>query len=1098
MKRIKRFLSTLCIGVLILLQVPVMNISAAPAGLDAGTYAGVMSSTYASYFIKSQPNNAIVLADDTVLQDTDIYTSYGYWFLPRLNYQYYYLLETNDYFTLNPQLNAIHIIREVDETNVVKLSICSTATNRSLADISIHTDSDYTLNQSVESPKTSANIKTYTCKSTYYNPAIVFVGGFVTPDYIGIPADNLGTDTIVNATLYWDGTKVDEVNPNGIVDLAQYDSTLETIKLTFDGRDSVQNTMCMSKLATYYLQSDDTDILPLFACTETNDGFSYQPLNPGDTSSKISFSFICNKALLVLEFDSGASLSYKNTYKASPGNSIDLAGDASAYVSQIDGDPNVPTGTTYSNGTLYVNSGFTGDITTVGKSFAGFTVSKLSKVTSEWPANSYKIVFAESSDYSLSPLMATCGQTVSMPTPVKENYLFMGWFTDKQCQTAFNAPSYAAGETVTVYPKWEYSGGYYSVRFYDGYNNKTDTKSFKVSEQPALPTNPTYTGYTFKYWTIVNSLSDTSGKTYDPSTFTPKADGTYIFKAVYAVTGVIKEVVNSQSSYYVGQSIDKNKLTVVAIVDDNGNTRNLNADEYELSPSTVTSEGTTTVTVKYTATGATATFKVSGSKDPLALLTVKYSGGDLVKGTAIPTSQITVYGSYGSGKTEQLTGWTISPTTITKIGTNNIKVTYAHLSANLIINGTESTASSTDKKEVSSIIATYIGPTLIVGDKIVPANIKVTATYKDGTVARLESTAFSYTPNIVRAAGANTVMVNYDGYSAICTIEAQEKTGSATTASGTSSSNRNNTSSSSTGNQNTAADDKYTFAGALNSKTAKGVSPYYIKGRTILNISTASGLDEHSVDIVSILKDAEENSAVTLNLYNGNAANILDSNGFSILHSKSLVLYVNMLDEYSLQPVAYWVVNGKLSESIAESISFNVNMVPVNKASETMYAISVGGSSYPIGTTVVMDMPGAFPIGTYTRLYATDVELNNSHLLQDSLWGDTDSLNLPLSNCPYYVITDLVTLYPDGSDMCEELIADVTNADAEDQPDIDEDGQENVASDDTQMPSQVDTTKHKTVSALGVLCIVMIGITVIVGVIALAKVYVLRKHKTKK
>lgn len=1096
MKYLKRVVSTLLIGVLILMQLPTENVLAAHTALDAGTYAEIMSSMYAGYFIKSQPNNAVVLKEEILLEDNDKYSAMGYWFLPRLNYQYYYSMEENEFFDYSPQLNAIRILKDAEETDVVQLTISSVATGRELEQFEFHLDAPYTVTQPVESPKVSTNIQTFTCKSTYYNPDVVFAGGFIMPDYIGIPADNLSADVVINATLFWDGDKVDEVNPSGIVDLAQYESTLETVELTYDKRQSVQNSMSVSKLASYYLRSDNTDILPLFACEPSYDGFCYQPLDPGSTTSKTSFTFICNAALITLEYDPDADIGFQYRYDVEPGNSVDLAENASSCMSILDTPANTPSGTSYSNGTLYVSTGFIGDVATSGKSFAGFEITKITKVSSDWPANSYKIIFSESEDYSYSYIVVTCGVSVMLPTPVKENYTFEGWFTDSQCTTPFNDAGYPAGTTVTVYPKWQYTGGHYTVKFYDGYNNTTDTQSFQISEQPTLPTNPTYTGYTFKYWTIVNALSDTNGKIYDPSTFKPKADGTYIFKAVFSVSGVIKEVVNSQASYYIGQSIDKSKLTVVVITDDNGTTRNLGTDEYDISPTNVTSEGTTTITVKYKATGATATFKVSGSKDPLALLTVKYSGGDLAKGETIPTSQITVYGSYGSGKTEQLSGWTISPTTITKVGTNNIKVTYANLSANLVINGVDST---TDKsvKEVASITASYAGPTLTVGDKIAPANIKVTATYKDGTTARLESTAFSFSPDVVRAAGANTIIVNYDGFSATCTVDAQEKSGSTNSTQPTGS---NNSSGGQTGGsygdqlQNTALSDSLTNY----NKSGKGVSPYYIKGHTILNVSAMSGNTEHSVDINSILTEAEENSAVTVNLYNGDPSNILNSTGFNLLHEKSLVLYVNMLNEYTLQSIAYWTVNGKLTDSITESISFNVNTTEVNKAYETMYAISVEGSSYPVGTTVVVELPGAFPIGTYTRLYATDAELNNSTFLQDALWGDADALSLPLSNCPYYVITDRLSLYPDGSDVCAEIIDDDASETEETIDEIEEEPASSEVADKPFTPARHDTTKQNLTKILGIASVVLIAAAAVAGLTAICKVLKRSKRNRKR
>lgn len=98
------------------------------------------------------------------------------------------------------------------------------------------------------------------------------------------------------------------------------------------------------------------------------------------------------------------------------------------------------------------------------------------------------------------------GSTVTLPTPVKDRYEFLGWYTDEKLTTEF-ATTTKITSNMTLYAKWHEK--YFKILF----NPDNDTAAFEQTvEEKTLaikPANPEKIGYAFVNWVKEN------GEAYD-------------------------------------------------------------------------------------------------------------------------------------------------------------------------------------------------------------------------------------------------------------------------------------------------------------------------------------------------------------------------------------------------------------------------------------------------------------------------------------------------------------------------------------------------------------------------------------------------------
>ena len=132
------------------------------------------------------------------------------------------------------------------------------------------------------------------------------------------------------------------------------------------------------------------------------------------------------------------------------------------------------------------------------------TMDKAKSFTAYGEANSYTVTFdANGGSVSTASKSVTYGSTYgTLPTPTKNGYTFVGWYTAKTNGTriqSFSTVSTASNHTI--YAQWKESS--YKVT-YKGNNNtggNTADTSHTYGTASALAKNSfTKTGYTFKYW----------------------------------------------------------------------------------------------------------------------------------------------------------------------------------------------------------------------------------------------------------------------------------------------------------------------------------------------------------------------------------------------------------------------------------------------------------------------------------------------------------------------------------------------------------------------------------------------------------------------
>lgn len=665
-------------------------------------------------------------------------------------------------------------------------------------------------------------------------------------------------------------------------------------------------------------------------------------------------------------------------------------------------------------------------------------------------------------------------------------YTFDTWYTDQSFTTRADAQTIAntakKGDVVNLYGKYNYTGGSYTVQFYNDYTQETSSSEFETRSQPTLPSAPTRPGYLFRNWQVVNTTAQSSGIVYDPATFQPQQGIKYLFKTFWDTQGVITNVVANQTEYYVGDYVDKAQLVVTVQTDNEGTVRNLNTDEFTVSPDKIESTGTNQVLVTYNATGATYPIKLTGKAVVPQSLSAKYNGADITVGNMVNKSDITCTVHYNNQTTENITDFTIAPTTITSAGGNVIRVIYGNLSTTVTVTGVKKTTSAsggsgytggggytggsggsviptpkpsqygTTAKTLRSISASYRGGQLYVGDQISASDISVTATFLDNSTTTLSSTAFQYSPSYARNIGTNTITVTYGGKSSAFSIEVLEtasleqnnqdstivgvdESGNPiyNSTGGSSSSNSSGSrplgSISSTGS---VTSDKSTqlgnpLTGAGVSASDKGTSVGYLNGNNILTsrLYGSTTAVENDLDVLAEIRGAGETAtSVTVDLFNGAGGNDITSEMLTLLASKDLTLYINMLNpDDKTQVVARWTLFGDALTGNETTFNPNVTFEVTDKGSDILTYMAILDGEYPnCADLIVYPATNTYASGEVIRVYTCGFDKSNAHLDKSFTWSDVrNEIVFDVVNNKRYCLSNAMSAYPEGSSLTEDI-----------------------------------------------------------------------------
>jgi hypothetical protein len=210
----------------------------------------------------------------------------------------------------------------------------------------------------------------------------------------------------------------------------------------------------------------------------------------------------------------------------------------------------------------------------------------------------------------------------------------------------------------------------------------------------------------------------------------------------------------------IGESLDRKKLAVYVYYSDgtNGTT-----EDYVLSNTVVGKLGLNEFTVIYE--GVTTKFAVNGKEERRPRnIYARYGGPAVIVGNAPKRDDFYVSVFYNDNTTEQITTFELTPSVIQKEGSNTVLVSYAGLSTEVKITGLA--------KTVIGIQAEYTGLPVVIGKTVSEEDIKVTATFNDGTKDTV--TNFTLSSSVVYKIGDNLITVFCNGKSAYIKVRGVE------------------------------------------------------------------------------------------------------------------------------------------------------------------------------------------------------------------------------------------------------------------------------------------------------------------------------------
>lgn len=211
-----------------------------------------------------------------------------------------------------------------------------------------------------------------------------------------------------------------------------------------------------------------------------------------------------------------------------------------------------------------------------------------------------------------------------------------------------------------------------------------------------------------------------------------------------------KKVQNLTASYTkgtvtVGEQFNRDDLLVYVFYSDGTNEK---ITDYILSGTLVSNVGRNEFTVFYEDKSVKFFITGTAERKPRSIFAT-YSGGPVIVGNAPKREDFYVTVFYNDNTTEQTKAFELTPTVIGKEGENTVVVSFGGVSQEVKIMGLA--------KTVASITAEYKGLPVVIGKTIAPEDIKVTATFNDGSKDTV--TNFTLSSSVVYKIGDNLITV---------------------------------------------------------------------------------------------------------------------------------------------------------------------------------------------------------------------------------------------------------------------------------------------------------------------------------------------------
>lgn len=209
------------------------------------------------------------------------------------------------------------------------------------------------------------------------------------------------------------------------------------------------------------------------------------------------------------------------------------------------------------------------------------------------------------------------------------------------------------------------------------------------------------------------------------------------------ITGLVAYYADTGAT--VGDVLDRKKITVHVYFSDGSHQ---SVTDFELSHTVVGKVGENEYIVTYG--GKTTTFTITGRavKKP-RMLYAAYNGPAVIVGNSPKREDFTVSVLYTDNTIEPINTFELTPAIVQKEGTNVMIVSYGGISADVRVTGIP--------KTVVSITAEYTGLPVVVGKSVAAEDIKVTATFNDGTKDVV--TNFTLSSSVIYRIGENILTV---------------------------------------------------------------------------------------------------------------------------------------------------------------------------------------------------------------------------------------------------------------------------------------------------------------------------------------------------
>lgn len=117
----------------------------------------------------------------------------------------------------------------------------------------------------------------------------------------------------------------------------------------------------------------------------------------------------------------------------------------------------------------------------------------------------YTVYFDTDSDYNLNPLTVESGRTISLPTPEKNGYVFLGWFTGKTVNDGQFTSTSSVHSNMTLYARWEPRS--YKIIFNSNGGSSINTMPFLFGDTVSELPKSQKQGYVQVGWYLDSNLT---------------------------------------------------------------------------------------------------------------------------------------------------------------------------------------------------------------------------------------------------------------------------------------------------------------------------------------------------------------------------------------------------------------------------------------------------------------------------------------------------------------------------------------------------------------------------------------------------------------